>query len=93
MPSSSLPWLLFSLASPWQLSPSLHYQTTCLNFNEVTHIFHRNINFQELLGALRSEQLTRGFLLSCAHTTGAGISLGWDVCWGAAGKWGFLFKL
>lgn len=40
--------------------------------------------------ALRPEQLTRGFLLSCAHTTGAGISLGWDVCGGLHGGGGCL---
>lgn len=85
MPLSSLSWLLFSLGSPWQLSPSLHYQTTCLNCKKLIHIFSRNIIFQELLGAWRSEQLNGGFLLSCAHATAAGISLGWDVCWGGGG--------
>lgn len=68
MPLSYLSWLLFNLASPWQLSASLHYQTTCLNFKDLIHVFSRNINFWELLMALRSEQPARGFLLRCAGT-------------------------
>lgn len=89
MPLSSLLWLLFSLASPWQLSPSLHYQTTCLNFKEVIHIFNRNINFQELLGVFRSEQLNQGFLLTPPELEFllAGMSVG-----GLQGG-GLLFKL
>lgn len=53
LPLSSLPWPLFRVASPWQPSPALHYQTTCLNFKELIHIFNRNSNFRELLGAWR----------------------------------------
>lgn len=61
MPLSSLSRLLFGLASPWQLSPPLHYQTTCLHFKDLIRIFSRNINFQQLLGAWRREQLSQGF--------------------------------
>lgn len=46
----ALLWLLLHLVSPWQLSLSLHSQTTCLSFKEVIHIFNRNINVQELRG-------------------------------------------
>lgn len=81
VPFSSLLWLLFSLVSPWQLSPSLHYQTTCLNFKEVMHIFNRNINSQELLGGLEIRAAKPGI---SAHTARAGTCLGWDVCWGGA---------
>lgn len=75
MPLSSLSWLLFNLASQWQLSASLHYQTTCLNFKDLIHVFSRNINFWELLMALRSEEPARGFLLRCAGT------LSWNFSW------------
>jgi len=54
VPLSSLSRLVCSSARPGRLSPPLRCQTTCLNFEEVIHIFSRNINFQELSGEIRA---------------------------------------
>lgn len=59
----ALLWLLFSLAFLWQLSLSCIFKPLpeCQGSNlYIQYIFNGNINFQELQGTLRSQQLMQG---------------------------------